>query len=142
MAINEGTDLHGGSLGILDDATVRRAAIEHLRRMGVNIFSVDVAVSRLSGGRRQAIAVARSVYQKARILLLDEPTAAIGAKESTLILDVIQQLKAQAQMGIIIAHNYAQIFDVCDRINLIEGGAVALADKRESASAPGIGGNL
>jgi ABC-type sugar transport system ATPase subunit len=131
-AINEGTDLHGGSLGILDDATVRRAAIEHLRRMGVNIFSVDVAVSWLSGGRRQAIAVARSVYQKARILLLDEPTAAMGAKESALILDVIQQLKARGEMGIvIIAHNYAQIFDVCDRINLIEGGAVALADQRE-----------
>jgi len=115
----------GGPLGILDDATMRRTAIEHLERMGVNIPSVDVAVSRLSGGQRQAIAVARSVYQKAKILLLDEPTAAMGAKESALILDVIQQLKEGGDMGIvIIAHNYAQIFDVCDRINLVEGGAI------------------
>lgn len=117
--------VRGGRLGILDDKAMRRAAIEHLERMGVRIPSVDVEVSRLSGGQRQAIAVARSVYQKAKILLLDEPTAAMGAKESALILDVIQQLKAEGQRGIvIIAHNYAQIFDVCDRINLVEGGAI------------------
>ncbi len=115
----------GGPLGILDDATMRRAAIEHLERMGVSIPSVDVEVAKLSGGQRQAIAVARSVYQKANILLLDEPTAAMGAKESAMILDVIQQLKQAGDMGIIIvAHNYAQIFDVCDRINLVEGGTV------------------
>jgi len=115
----------GGPLGILDDKSMRRAALAQLDRMGVNIPSVDAEVSRLSGGQRQAIAVARSVYQKAKILLLDEPTAAMGAKESALILDLIQQLKEQGDMGImIIAHNYAQIFDVCDRINLIEGGTI------------------
>ncbi|MBN9242305.1 MAG: sugar ABC transporter ATP-binding protein [Mesorhizobium sp.] len=115
----------GGPLGILDDAAMRRAAIAHLERMGVNIPSVDAAVAKLSGGQRQAIAVARSVYQKANILLLDEPTAAMGAKESAMILDVIQQLKENGDIGIVIvAHNYAQIFDVCDRINLVEGGTV------------------
>jgi ABC-type sugar transport system ATPase subunit len=115
----------GGPLGILDDATMRRAAIAHLERMGVNIPSVDAEVAKLSGGPRQAIAVARAGNQKANILLLDEPTAAMGAKESAMILDVIQQLKEDGDMGIIIvAHNYAQIFDVCDRINLVEGGTV------------------
>nr|WIE91324.1 hypothetical protein P9270_028010 [Mesorhizobium sp. WSM4875] len=60
-------------------------------------------------------------------MLLDEPTAARGAKESAMILDVIQQLKEGGDMGIIIvAHNYAQIFDVCDRINLVKGGTVVL----------------
>ncbi|UCI21618.1 ATP-binding cassette domain-containing protein [Mesorhizobium sp. B2-1-8] len=122
----------GGPLGILDDKAMRRAALAQLERMGVNIPSVDAEVSRLSGGQRQAIAVARSVYQKARILLLDEPTAAMGAKESALILDLIQQLKEGGDVGImIIAHNYAQIFDVCDRINLIEGGII-LFDKPTS----------
>ena len=115
----------GGPLGILDDAKMRRAAIEHLDRMGVNIPSVDVEVSKLSGGQRQAIAVARSVYQKSDLLLLDEPTAAMGAKELALILDVIQRLRDEGDMAIIIiAHNYAQIFDVCDRINLVEGGKI------------------
>ena len=117
--------VRGGPLGILDDATMRRAAIEQLDRMGVSIPSVDVEVSKLSGGQRQAIAVARSVYQKANLLLLDEPTAAMGAKESALILDVIQRLKKEGDMAIIIiAHNYAQIFDVCDRINLVRGGRI------------------
>ncbi|MGN6550359.1 MAG: ATP-binding cassette domain-containing protein, partial [Pararhizobium sp.] len=93
--------VRGGPLGILDDAAMRKAAIEHLDRMGVNIPSVDVEVAKLSGGQRQAIAVARSVYQKANLLLLDEPTAAMGAKESALILDVIQRLKEEGGMGII-----------------------------------------
>jgi len=117
--------VRGGPLGILDDATMRKAAIEHLAKMGVNIPSVDVEVSKLSGGQRQGIAVARSVYQKAKLLLLDEPTAAMGAKESALILDVIQRLKEEGDMAIIIiAHNYAQVFDVCDRVNLVRGGKI------------------
>jgi len=115
----------GAPLGILDDRTMRRRAAEHLERMGVSIPSVDAEVAMLSGGQRQAIAVARSVYQKAKVLLLDEPTAAMGAKESALILDLIQRLKEAGDVSmIIIAHNYAQIFDVCDRINLIAGGRI------------------
>ncbi|MGN6585192.1 MAG: ATP-binding cassette domain-containing protein [Rhizobiaceae bacterium] len=115
----------GGFLGILNDRKMREQAIEQLNRMGVRIPSVDVPVAKLSGGQRQAIAVARSVYQQAKVLLLDEPTAAMGVKESALILDVIQRLKQQGEVGvIIIAHNYAQIFDVCDRVNLIEGGKI------------------
>ena len=100
--------------------------------MKVRVPSVDVDVAKLSGGQRQAVAIARSVFQKAKVLLLDEPTAAMGAKESALILDLIQRLKEGGDIAmIIIAHNYAQIFNVCDRINLIEGGMVAF-DKRTS----------
>jgi len=100
--------------------------------MRVRIPSVDVDVAKLSGGQRQAVAIARSVYQKAKVLLLDEPTAAMGVKESALILDLIQHLKESGEIAmIIIAHNYAQIFDVCDRINLVEGGVIAF-DKRTS----------
>ncbi|WP_127901663.1 ATP-binding cassette domain-containing protein [Solirhodobacter olei] len=125
----------GRFLGILDDKKMRAAAIEQLDRMGVRIPSVDVPVAKLSGGQRQGIAVARSVYQKARLLLLDEPTAAMGAKESALILDVIQRLKDEGEMGIIIiAHNYAQIFDVCDRVNLVEGGRIVFDKKTSETS--------
>ena len=124
-----------GPLGILDDKAMRAAAREHLDKIGVNIPSVDVPVAKLSGGQRQAIAVARSVYQKARLLLLDEPTAAMGAKESALILDVIQKLKEDGDMGvIIIAHNYAQIFDVCDRVNLVRGGKIVFDRKTADTS--------
>ena len=122
----------GGVLGILDERQMRRRAIEMLESMRVRIPSVDVDVAKLSGGQRQAVAIARSVFQKAKVLLLDEPTAAMGAKELALILDLIQRLKEGGEIAmIIIAHNYAQVFDVCDRINLVEGGMIAF-DKRTS----------
>ncbi len=122
----------GGVLGILDERQMRRRAIEMLERMRVRIPSVDVDVAKLSGGQRQAVAIARSVFQKAKVLLLDEPTAAMGAKESALILDLIQRLKDGGEIAmIIVAHNYAQVFDVCDRINLVEGGMIAF-DKSTS----------
>ncbi len=127
----------GGPLGILDRKTMREHAQALLDRIGVAIPSVDAEVAKLSGGQRQAIAVARSVYQKAKVLLLDEPTAAMGAKESALILDLILRLKEKGDMAmIIIAHNYAQVFDVCDRINLIEGGTITF-DKRTSETSVG-----
>ena len=127
----------GGPLGILDRKAMREQAQALLERIGVAIPSVDAEVSKLSGGQRQAIAVARSVYQKAKVLLLDEPTAAMGAKESAMILDLIQRLKEEGSVAmIIIAHNYAQVFDVCDRINLIEGGTITF-DKRTSETSVG-----
>jgi simple sugar transport system ATP-binding protein len=127
----------GGPLGILDRKTMRARARELLDRIGVNIPSVDAEVAKLSGGQRQAIAVARSVYQNARVLLLDEPTAAMGAKESAMILELIQRLKSQGDVAmIVIAHNYAQVFDVCDRINLVEGGTITF-DKPTSETSVG-----
>jgi ABC-type sugar transport system ATPase subunit len=79
----------------------------------------------LSGGQRQAIAVARSVYANAKVLLLDEPTAAMGVRESAMILDVIKRLKEKAEVSVIIvAHNYAHVFDVCDRLNLLQNGRI------------------
>ena len=116
----------GRILGILDERQMPARAIEMLETMKVRIPSVDAPVAKLSGGQRQAVAIARSVFQKAKVLLLDEPTAAMGAKESALILDLIQRLKESGDIAIIIiAHNYAQIFDVCDRINLVEEGVIA-----------------
>ncbi|WP_141576048.1 ATP-binding cassette domain-containing protein [Actinomadura sp. WMMA1423] len=111
---------------LLSNRAMRRRAAEHLADMGVRIPSVDVEVAKLSGGQRQAIAVARSVYSDARILLLDEPLAAMGAKEGTMILDLVRDLKERGEVSIIIiAHNYAQVLDVCDRVNLLQHGRIA-----------------
>ncbi|WP_305787256.1 ATP-binding cassette domain-containing protein [Symbioplanes lichenis] len=110
---------------LLDNRTMRRRAREHLADMGVTIGDVGVEVAKLSGGQRQAIAVARAVYSDARIILLDEPLAAMGAKEGTQILDLIRALKRRGDVSIIIiAHNYAQVLDVCDRVNLLQHGTV------------------
>jgi simple sugar transport system ATP-binding protein len=125
----------GGFLRVLDDGAMRKQAKEKLKQMGVNIPSVDVEISRLSGGQRQAIAVARSVYANAKVLLLDEPLAAMGVKESTMILDVIGSLKEKGEVSVIIvAHNYAQVFDFCDRINLLQNGEITFDRKTSETS--------
>ena len=122
--------MYGGFLRILNDGAMRDRARHHLDQMGVNIPSVDVEISKLSGGQRQAIAVARSVYANAKVLLLDEPTAAMGVRESAIILNLIRRLKEKAEVSIIIvAHNYAHIFDVCDRVNLLQNGEITF-DRR------------
>lgn len=114
----------------LNNRKMREEAREHLAKMGVSIPSVDVEVAKLSGGQRQAIAIARAVYSQAKILLLDEPLAAMGAKEAVLILELIRNLREIGEVSIImIAHNYAQVLEICDRVNLLQHGVIAL-DKR------------
>ena len=103
---------------------------------GTNPVLVNAEVANLSGGQRQAIAVARSVYSNARILLLDEPLAAMGAKEGGIILDLIQMLRARGDLSIIlIAHNYTQVLDVCDRVNLLQHGEITFDKKVSDTSA-------
>jgi simple sugar transport system ATP-binding protein len=110
---------------LLRNRTMRRLARQHLDDIGINIPDVTVEVARLSGGQRQAIAVARSVFSARRILLLDEPLAAMGAKEGAQILDLIADLKARGDIAmILIVHNYAQVLDVCDRVNLLQHGTI------------------
>ena len=117
---------------ILRNRVMRKLAKEHLDDMGVRIPSVDAQVAKLSGGQRQAIAVARSVYSDAKILLLDEPLAAMGVKEGAIILDLVGRLKSEGNVSIIIiAHNYGQVLEVCDRVNLLQGGRITL-DKRSA----------
>lgn len=121
-------------LPLLNNRKMKEQAQEYLQNMGVNIPSVDVEVARLSGGQRQSIAIARAVYSNAKILLLDEPLAAMGAKEGTLILDLIRKLKEMGEVSIImIAHNYAQVLEICDRVNLLQHGTIVL-DKPVAAT--------
>ena len=125
----------GGFLRILKDREMREQAEAHLRRMGINVPSINSEISKLSGGQRQAVAVARAVYTQARILLLDEPTAAMGVRESALILDLIRRLRDTGDVSVIIvAHNYAQVFDVCDRINLLQIGRITLDCRTKDTS--------
>nr|HET6904554.1 ATP-binding cassette domain-containing protein [Ktedonobacteraceae bacterium] len=117
-------------LPFLNNRVMREQAREALDRIGVKIPSVDTTVAKLSGGQRQAIAIARAVNSNARILLLDEPLAAMGAKEGSLIMDLIRRLRASGEISIImIAHNYAQVLEICDRINMLQHGTITF-DKR------------
>ena len=111
----------------LANREMRREARKALDQIGINIPHIDVPVARLSGGQRQAIAVARTVSSEADILLLDEPLAAMGAKEGGQILDLISRLKEEGRVSVImILHNYAHVFATCDRVSLIADGVISL----------------
>ncbi|MFL5821866.1 MAG: ATP-binding cassette domain-containing protein [Solirubrobacteraceae bacterium] len=119
-------------LPFLANRAMRRETRTALDQIGINIPRLDVPVARLSGGQRQAIAVARTVSGDADIILLDEPLAAMGAKEGALILDLIARLKEEGKVSIImILHNYAHVFQACDRVSLIQDGVITL-DKATS----------
>jgi simple sugar transport system ATP-binding protein len=115
------------SLPFMDNRTMRREARTALDDIGVNIPRINVPVARLSGGQRQAIAVARTVNSEADILLLDEPLAAMGAKEGALILDLIARIKREGRVSMImVLHNYVHVLTACDRVNLIQDGRITL----------------
>src|SRR4051794_30092854 len=104
---------------------MRAETREALDEIGVNVPRLGVPVARLSGGQRQAIAVARTVHSDADVILLDEPLAAMGAKEGAMILDLVARMRAEGNVSIImIAHNYVHVLESCDRVNLIQDGEI------------------
>jgi simple sugar transport system ATP-binding protein len=112
---------------LLSNREMRREARKALDEIGIDIPFLNVPVARLSGGQRQAIAVARTISADADIILLDEPLAAMGAKEGAMILDLIARLKEEGRVSIIIIlHNYIQVFQAADRVSLIQDGVIAL----------------
>jgi simple sugar transport system ATP-binding protein len=112
---------------LVRNGEMKREARKALDEIGINIPRIDVSVARLSGGQRQAIAVARTVNGDADIILLDEPLAAMGVKEGAQILDLIARLKEEGNVSmIVILHNYVQVFEACDRVSLIQDGLITL----------------
>jgi simple sugar transport system ATP-binding protein len=110
---------------LLNNRAMRKLARQRLDDMGIGLKSVDAEVARLSGGQRQAIAIARAIYSDAKVLLLDEPLAAMGAKEAALILDLIKDIKRKGDVSVIvIAHNYGQVLEIADRVNLLQQGKI------------------
>jgi simple sugar transport system ATP-binding protein len=124
-----GREYHKRFLGLnlLDNAKMKKLAQTYLDTLGISIPSVNATVDLLSGGQRQCIAVARSIYSSPSILVLDEPLAALGVRESAYVLGLIQNLRRQRKVSVIlIVHNYNQIFEVCDRINFLHSGEIVL----------------
>jgi ABC-type sugar transport system ATPase subunit len=119
--------LHPPPIRFLNNRAMRTRATELIESIGVNIPSVNTPVLRLSGGQRQAIAIARALHTNARILLLDEPLAAMGVKEGAIILDLVGRLRERGDVSMImILHNYVHVFQACDRVNLLRDGEIVL----------------
>jgi ABC-type sugar transport system ATPase subunit len=116
-----------GPLRLLDKRQMRKLARQYLDEIHVNVPSIDADTDQLSGGQRQAIAVARAVRSANKILLLDEPLAAMGARESRLIINLVKELAASGKVSIIVIdHNYAHLFELCDRLNVMQGGKITI----------------
>ncbi|MGH2447296.1 MAG: ATP-binding cassette domain-containing protein, partial [Chloroflexota bacterium] len=110
----------GGRLGqivpFIDKRSMRRRAREHLQTLNIGIPSVRQHVETLSGGQRQAVAVARAPAFGRSIVILDEPTAALGVRETAAVVDVIRRINAQGLSIILISHNLPQVLELCDRV--------------------------
>ena len=116
-------------LTIIDHKRARDLAAEHLERLKIHVKSVEQNVEDLSGGQRQAVAIARATAFDARIVIMDEPTAALAVKEVGKVLDLIKSLKDHGVSIILISHRMDDVFYVCDRV-------MALFHGRNFAEAP------
>jgi D-xylose transport system ATP-binding protein len=108
--------------GFLQKRFMKRETRKVLDRLGIKIPSLDTEVERMSGGQRQSISIGRAVHFKAKILIMDEPTAALGMEETKLVIDLIQELK-KAGIGIFwISHDIHDVYSFTDRITILKGG--------------------
>lgn len=103
-------------------------AQELIEKLGVNLPSVRSAVRDLSGGQRQSVAVARAILRGGRVMLMDEPTAALGIREATQVYALMRQLREEGHAVLVVTHNLASVFDLADRIVVLRHGRV-VADK-------------
>lgn len=113
----------GGLLTLFDHRTGRRMARQHLANLKIHVKGVEQKVEELSGGQRQAVAIARSIAFDARVVIMDEPTAALAIKEVGKVLDLIVGLKDRGISVVIISHRMDDIFYVCDRVMALYHGA-------------------
>jgi simple sugar transport system ATP-binding protein len=123
-----------GWLGFLDGRTMRRRTADELRHLKIDIPSVSSPVLGMSGGQRQAVAVARAHAWGSRIVIMDEPTAALGVRESAMVLELIREVRANGVSVIMISHNLPETFAVADRITVVRlGRNVDTLETRESS---------
>jgi len=107
---------------ILDKRAMRGASSRYLARLKVDIRDTDRAIERLSGGQRQAVAIARALHWNARLVIMDEPTAALGVAESREVQDLIRELHRGGTTVILISHNMAEVVQVATRVVVLKGG--------------------
>jgi ABC-type sugar transport system ATPase subunit len=112
-------------LGVLNRRAMALEAREALRRLGINLSSVEVPVSLLSGGQRQAVAIARAVKWAKSVVLLDEPTASLGTRQTAIVVKLIQSVAAQGVGVLVISHDMERMTKVADRIVVMRRGEVA-----------------
>lgn len=109
-------------LGLIDDSAMEAEARRIMGRLNPNFAKFAAPVSSLSGGQRQSVAIARAVYFDARILIMDEPTAALGPQETQMVADLILQLKSEGIGIFLISHDIHDVMGLCDRASVMKNG--------------------
>jgi simple sugar transport system ATP-binding protein len=119
---------------VLKKDQMRRIARQALNQLGIAIDDVDLTVARLSGGERQSIAIARAVHFQSKLLILDEPTAALSLKETAKVLSYVRQARSQGVAVVLVTHNIAHAHEVCDRFAVLFHGRVAEITGRDDVT--------
>lgn len=121
-------------LGFVDDARMEAETRKIMARLNPNFEKINEPVSALSGGQRQSVAIARAVYFNAQILIMDEPTAALGVHETQMVADLIGELKAQGLGIFLISHDTREMMDLCDRVSVMKNGQLVGTERVEDVT--------
>jgi D-xylose transport system ATP-binding protein len=122
------------SLGTLDDDQMEAETRKVLRRLNPNFTNIKDSMRTMSGGQRQAVAIARAIYFNAKILIMDEPTAALGPQETELVADLIKQLKKEGIGILLVSHDLHDVFDLSDRISVMKNGRTVGTSRTDEVS--------
>lgn len=123
-----------GSLGFLAKKQMDKVAADSFQELGVSLRNPAISVDRLSGGQRQSVAVARAAYWARRLIILDEPTAALGVKQTAQVLDLVRRVRDSGLGVILISHNMPDVMAISDRIEVLRLGESVASFKTSEAT--------
>lgn len=121
-------------LGFVNDDRMEAETRKIMARLNPNFKKLKEPVSALSGGQRQSVAIARAVYFNAKILIMDEPTAALGVHETAMVAELIQELKKQGLGIFLISHDTREMMDLCDRVSVMKNGQMVGTERVEDVT--------
>ncbi|MDW3225488.1 MAG: ATP-binding cassette domain-containing protein [Paracoccaceae bacterium] len=121
-------------MGFVDDAKMESETAKIMARLNPNFKKLKEPVSALSGGQRQSVAIARAVYFNAKILIMDEPTAALGVHETQMVAELIHELKKQGLGIFLISHDTREMLDLCDRVSVMKNGQMIGTERVEDVT--------
>ena len=121
-------------LGFVDDQKMEAETRKIMARLNPNFKKLKEPVSALSGGQRQSVAIARAVYFNARILIMDEPTAALGVHETAMVAELIGELKKQGLGIFLISHDTREMMELCDRVSVMKNGQMVGTERVEDVT--------
>ena len=127
-----------GPFSILDGKAMREATRKALLRTGVKIPNLNNTIRNMSGGQRQCVAIARTATFTSKLIIMDEPTAALGVQETAQVENIIRTLKANSEPLILISHNMRQVFDLVDRIVVFRRGRIVANLRKQDTSGEDI----